>query len=262
MAYELTDFYAVITGASDGLGLAMSRALLEKGAAVALAARPGGKLDKAVAALQAEGLKAHALPMDVRNEHSVDEGVAWVKKNWGRIDLLVNNAGIGMGRVNPQFVDSSKPFYEIDPEGFRDMVETNFTGYFLVARGFVPMMVAGRKGRIVNVSTSLTTMVSKDHIPYGPSRAASEALSHAMSAQLKEYGITVNVLLPGGAADTGLIPAESREAFMKRVKLLSPDVMNEAILFLASPQAEGITGERIIGTEFHQWLQDKGIQIP
>ncbi|KPU45274.1 3-oxoacyl-[acyl-carrier-protein] reductase FabG [Oxobacter pfennigii] len=259
MNHKLTGFYAVITGASDGFGFEMSRTLLLNGATVAMASRPGEKLNVAAGRLQSEGLQAFALPMDVRSEQSVDEAVSWVKKNWGHIDLLVNNAGLGIGRVNP--TTNPKLFFEIDPDGFRDVVETNFTGYFLVARGFAPMMVARRKGRIVNVSTSHSTMVNKGQTPYGPSRAGAEALSNIMTAELSEYGITVNVLLPGGAADTGLIPEGLREEFRKRVNLLGPDVMNEAILFLASPLAEGMTGERIIAKDFHQWLQDKGIKI-
>jgi NAD(P)-dependent dehydrogenase (short-subunit alcohol dehydrogenase family) len=103
-----------------------------------------------------------------------------------------------MQRVNPRFITDPQPFFQVDPDGFRDVVDTNFTGYFLAARGFAPMMVEQKKGRIVNISTSYTTMTKKGFVPYGPSRAGSEALSNVMSADLKDYGITVNVLLPGG----------------------------------------------------------------
>lgn len=258
---KLTDYYALITGASDGLGLAMAGALLRNGAAVALAARPSEKLEKAVAGFRNEGLKAFALPMDVRSENSVDKAVQWIKEHWGRIDLLVNNAGLLMQRVNPRFISDPKPFFEVDPDGFRDVVDTNLTGYFLVARGFAPMMIAQGKGRIVNISTSLSTMTKKGFVPYGPSRAGSEALSNVMSADLKEYGIMVNVLLPGGPVDKGHPSQEAREIAQLPVPLLPPDIMNQPILFLASPLAEGMTGERIIASEFHDWLKEKGIRI-
>jgi gluconate 5-dehydrogenase len=260
MAYELIDVHAVITGASDGLGLAMARALLQNGATVALAARPSEKLNKAVSDLRDRGLKAFSLPMDVRSERSIDDAVKWVEEHWGRIDLLVNNAGLMMQKVNPRFITNPQPFFKVDPDGFRDMVDTNFTGYFLVARGFTPMMVEQKKGHIVNISTSYTTMTKKGFVPYGPSRAGSEALSNVMSADLNEYGITVNVLLPGGPVDKGGLSEETQEISQLPIALLSPDIMNEPILFLASPLAEGITGERIIACEFQEWLQTKGIQ--
>ena len=261
MIDTLSDFNALITGASDGLGLAMAGALLRNGATVALAARPSNKLDKAVDGLRRKGLGAFAVPMDVRSEHSIDKAVTWVKEHWGRIDMLVNNAGLLMQRVNPRFISDPKPFFEIEPDGFRDVVNTNFTGYFLVARGFAPMMIAQGKGCIVNISTSYSTMTKKGFAPYGPSRTGSEALSNIMSVDLKEYGITVNVLLPGGPVDKGHFSKEAGEISRLPIKLLPLDIMDEPILFLASPLAEGMTGERIIASEFHEWLKAKGIQM-
>ena len=249
----LDDLNVVITGASSGLGFTMARALLEKGATVALASRPGEKLDNAVDALVKKGLKAYALPMDVRSEESVRKAASWVRMKWKKIDLLVNNAAVMMHRIYPDFFKSPKPFYDISPDIFRDMVDTNFTGYFLVTREFVPMMIERGKGRIVNISTSLPTM--NMFAPYGPSRAGSEALSNIMTKELKKFGIMVNVLLPGGAVDTGGISLEGNES--KPFELLSPDIMEEPIIFLASPLADGITGERIIAKEFDEWLKEK-----
>ena len=257
MDITLNDLYVVITGASSGLGFAMAQALLEKGATVALASRSGERLDNAVNTFIQKGLKAYALPMDVRSEESIREAALWVKKEWKRIDLLVNNAALMMHRIYPDFLSSPKSFYEIHPDIFRDMVDTNFIGYFLVARGFVPMMIDQKKGRIVNISTSLPTM--NMFAPYGPSRAASEALSNIMTAELKEYGIMVNVLLPGGAVDTGGLSEESKHGMP--FTLLSPDIMADPIVFLASYLAEGIRGERIVAKEFGEWLEGKRIRL-
>ena len=232
-----------------------AQALLEKGATVALSARPGEKLDQAVNTLVRNGLDAYALPMDVRSEESISKAVSWVRENWERIDILVNNAALMMHRVYPDFLVSPKPFYEIDPNVFRDMVDTNLNGYFLVARGFVPMMIDRQKGRIVNISTSLSTM--NRFAPYGPSRAGSEALSNIMATELQKFGIMVNVLLPGGAVDTGGLSDNVKGALP--FKLLSPEVMAAPIVFLASSLADGITRERIIANEFEDWLQKKGI---
>jgi gluconate 5-dehydrogenase len=121
---RLAGFYAVITGVSSGLGFAMARALLQEGAKVAMASRPGDKLINAVKQFKKEGLDATALPMDVRSEQSVENAVEWVKREWGQMDLLVNNAGIGMRRVNPRFMSETQPFFQVSLEGFRDVIET------------------------------------------------------------------------------------------------------------------------------------------
>jgi NAD(P)-dependent dehydrogenase (short-subunit alcohol dehydrogenase family) len=117
----------------------MAEALLRAGAAVVLASRPGARLEEAVSRLKGEGYTAAiALPMDVRSEQSIEEAVSWVRKEWGRLDVLINNAGIGMQTVNPRFLAEPQPFYKVTPQGFRDLIDTNLTGYFLVARGFAP----------------------------------------------------------------------------------------------------------------------------
>ena len=240
------------------MGFEMAKALLSKGASVAIAARAGEKLEKAHAALSGEGVDVHALAMDVRSEESVGAAAAWVEKHWGRLDMLVNNAGIGMGAADINFALNPKPFYEIAPAAFYDIVETNFIGYFLAARAFVPIMVRQGGGRLVNVSTSIPTMTARGQIPYGPARAGAEAMVTIMANELKDAGVMVNVILPGGRTDTGLMPEPLREMF-KGSAMLKPDILNETILFLASPKADGMYGQRIIGKEFHQWLKEKGI---
>ena len=255
MNIVLDDTCAVITGASSGLGYAMAKALLEKGAKVALSARPGEKLDKAVTTLSRSGLDAYALPMDVRSEESVMKAVSWIEREWRRIDLLVNNAALMMHRIYPDFLTSPRPFYEILPDVFRDIMDTNLTGYFLVARGFVPMMIHQKKGRIVNISTSFSTM--NRFAPYGPSRAGSEALSNIMAAELEKFGITVNVLLPGGPVNTGGISKDLEHGLP--FTLMTPEIMADPIVFLASSLADGMTGERIMANEFEDWLKRKAI---
>jgi gluconate 5-dehydrogenase len=122
MDITLDDVYAVITGASSGLGYSMARALLNKGATVAMVSRPGKKLDNAVNDFARKGLKAYALPMDVRSEESVGDAVSWVKKEWKRIDLLVNNAALMMHRIYPDFLTSPKPSPTLWPLNSKNMV--------------------------------------------------------------------------------------------------------------------------------------------
>ena len=250
--------YAVITGASSGLGFSMAEALLQEGANVALASRPGSRLDDAVSSLKDRGLKAYKLPLDVRSESSVNEAVQWVEKEWGKIDVLVNNAGIGMRTVNPSFLTEPQPFFKVSAEGFRDLIDTNLTGYFLVSKGFSPLMMKQRKGKIINISMNYETMKRKGFVPYGPSRAGTESLSYIMSEDLREYGIMVNMLLPGGATITGMIPDEVKNEIQNNFKLLDPNVMAEPIVFLASQQSDGITGERIVAIDFKNWLEKRG----
>ena len=121
---------------------------------------------------------------------------AWTRL--GGIDMLVNNAGIGMRTVNPRFMTHPQGFWEVPAGGFRAVIETNLTGYFLVAREVTPRMLAAGGGRIVNISVSHSTMHRAGFVPYGPSRAGSEALSRIMAADLRDTGVTVNLLLPGG----------------------------------------------------------------
>ncbi len=251
-AVDLRGVYIAVTGASSGLGLAMAEGLLRAGATVAMAARSMERLEREVVRLRSEGGDAHAMPLDVRSDSSIEDAVSWVKKEWGKLDVLVNNAGIGMRTVNPQFMVEPKPFYAVTPDGFRDLIATNLTGYFLVARAFAPMMAERGKGKIINISMNHETMRRKGFIPYGPSRAGAESLSLIMAEDLRPYGVTVNMLLPGGATETGMIPDELKSQL--KSPLLSPQVMAEPIVFLASASSDGITGERIVATEFHEWL--------
>jgi len=249
---DLAGVKAVVTGATSGLGQAMADALLQAGATVAMAARPTSRLEEAVAARSTDGLAAEALPIDVRDPASVSAASRGLLDRWGRVDLVVNNAGIGMRTVNPRFFEEPRPFFEVPEDKFIDVVATNLTGYFLVARAFAPHFVSQRQGRLVNVSMNHETMRRRGFVPYGPSRAGAEALSLIMTEDLRPYGVAVNILLPGGATATGMIPEELPEA--ARSGLLPPEIMGPPVVFLASAEAEGLTGERIVAVDFDVWL--------
>ena len=243
---RLSGTRALVTGATTGLGRAMAQALADAGARVAVTSRDAARAREAAAAIG-----GHALPvaLDVRDEASVAAAVEAVHERLGGIDLLVNNAGIGMRTVNPRFLTEAQPFHAVTPAGFRDVVETKLVGTFLVARAVVPRMLASEAGgRVVNISMSESTMVRGGFVPYGPAGAGVEALSRVMAADLEGTNVTVNLLLPGGATDTGMIPddvpAEARAA------LLDPAVMGPPIVWLASPEAAGVHDRRIVATEF------------
>ena len=257
---DLRGFHAFITGGSSGFGYEMAKTLMSNGATVTIAARGGEKLENAYASLKNEGYDIHAHAMDVRDAVSVGAVADWYADNFDRLDMLVNNAGIGNRGISKGLPGSHTPFYEIETQAFYDIVETNFIGYFLVARAFVPLILRTGKGRVVNVSTSIRTMTALGQLPYGPARAGAEAMSAIMCEELRDMGVTVNILLPGGASNTGFVTEDMREHFEAR-GLLPASILNDPILFLASEKAEGLTGERIIGKEFSQWLEEKGIEI-
>jgi len=193
--------------------------------------------------------------MDVRDERSVADGVVQVVDDLGGLDVLVNNAGIGMRTVNPEFSTRPRGFWEVTPDGFRGVVDTNLTGYFLVARAVVPVFLDAGGGRIVDISVSKETMIRRGFTPYGPSRAGSEALSRIMAADLREHSVWVNVLLPGGATRSGMIPDGVPEDV--RAQILDPSVMAAPIRWLCSPAADGVTNERIVARDFHEWLRTR-----
>ena len=241
---------ALVTGGTSGLGLAMAEALAGAGLRVALAGRSGERAAEVAGRVP----NAFGVELDVRDEDSVARAVEAAWSRLDGIDLLVNNAGIGMRTVNPSFVTEPRGFWTVPPDGFRDLLATNLTGYFLVAREVTPRMLDAGHGRIVNISVSESTMIRTGFVPYGPSRAGTEALSRIMAADLRGTPVTVNVLLPGGATRTGMVPDE-QAAFLRN--LLEPEIMGPPIRWLASPEAAGVTDERITAAEFSQWLSDR-----
>lgn len=244
---QLTAARVLVTGATSGLGLAMARALTQAGADVAVTSRDAARAAETAREL---GERATGLELDVRDEASVHAGVDAARKRLGAIDMLVNNAGIGMRTVNPRFLSESQPFWAVPPAGFRDVVETKVTGSFLVASAVVPHMLEQGAGRIVNISMNAQTMVRRGFVPYGPAGAAVEALSRVMAADLADTPVTVNILLPGGATNTGMIPPGTPVDV--RDGLLHPAIMGPPIVWLASRAAEGVRDQRIVATEFHR----------
>jgi NAD(P)-dependent dehydrogenase (short-subunit alcohol dehydrogenase family) len=237
----------LVTGGTSGLGFAMSQALAEAGARVALTGRSPGRVRDAVDQI-ARRTPVTAIVMDVRDEQSVAAGVDYARSAFGDIDVLVNNAGIGMRTVNPDFMTSPQGFWQVSPDGFRDLFATNVVGYFLVAHAVVPHMLSAGRGKIINISVSETTMVRKGFTPYGPSRAATDALSHIMAADLAGTGIDVNLLLPGGATRSGMTP-DSAPADLQ-ASWLDPAIMGPPVCWLASPSSDGLTDQRIVAKDF------------
>jgi NAD(P)-dependent dehydrogenase (short-subunit alcohol dehydrogenase family) len=238
---------AIVTGGGRGLGRAMVLGLARAGATViATGARESAELD-AVAANE------RVVPMlaDVTRDEDCAHVVETAVARFGKFDILVNNAGRGMKYVADTLLTEPTRFWEVAPDTWRMVIDTNINGPFLMARHAVPSMLKGGWGRIINISMNEDTMRRRGFSPYGPSKAAVESQTVIWAQDLAETGITVNALLPGGATRTGMIPDSLPDAARKT--LLDPDVMVPPLLWLASSAADRFTGRRVIAT---QWQPD------
>lgn len=253
---SLRDRVVIVTGGGRGLGREMALALVGAGCRVVVTgAREAGELAKVeeeARALAGEGRLA-AVRADVRRWEDCEAVVARTLELFGGLHALVNNAGRGLLLISPTFTTEPARFWEAPVEGWREIVETNVVGPFLMARAAVPCMVERGFGRIVNISTSDRTMVRVGYSPYGPSKAALEASSVIWAQDLAGTGVTVNVLLPGGATDTKFLPdGPGRKG--ADGQLLRPELMRAPILWLCSDAADGHTGERYIAKDWDPGL--------
>lgn len=233
----------LITGGSRGLGREMALALAQAGAKLVITG--SGASDALDATREDLGADAIAVPADVTNPTEAADAVAKTVEAFGRLDVLINNAGLGMRLISETFNTQPTKFWQASPDAWGRIVDTNVNGPFLMARAAVPQMLAQGFGKIINISTSDQTMVRRGYAPYGPSKAFLEAASRVWAADLAGTGIDVNVLLPGGAADTDLLPP-SPDKKGADGNLLSPAIMRAPTLWLTSDASNGITGARYI----------------
>jgi NAD(P)-dependent dehydrogenase (short-subunit alcohol dehydrogenase family) len=241
---KLENKIAVITGGGRGIGRAIAEAFAREGAKVVVTAAR----QKAEIVEVASKINGVALLADVSKDDEVRRLVDSVILRFGRIDILVNNAARGMKFVNESFMTEPRPFWEADVGGWRLVIDTNITGVFLLTKAVVPHMLERGSGRIINISVSQETMRRKGFSPYGPSKAALESMSTIWAQELAGTGITLNVLLPGGATNTGMIPDSFPES--RRKDLIDPQVMGPPAIYLASDEARDTNGQRIIANEW------------
>jgi NAD(P)-dependent dehydrogenase (short-subunit alcohol dehydrogenase family) len=243
-----TQRVAIVTGAAGGIGRAMVRGLLAAGIRVAGVDRDREPLAVLAANANEESNADDLLtiPTDLTSDSAAEEITKATRDRFGRIDILVNNAGIGPGAIRPDSWQRPLKFWEITPDQWRRFVAVHTTAPLALANAVVPNMMRQGWGRIVNVTTSLGTMLNAGSPTYGPSKAALEALSAIMSKDLDGTGVTVNILVPGGITNTPMVSASGFD----RAKMIQPEVMVPPLLWLVSDAAGKVTGRRFLGVHW------------
>jgi NAD(P)-dependent dehydrogenase (short-subunit alcohol dehydrogenase family) len=247
-----TQRVAVVTGAAGGIGRAMVRGLLAADMRVAGVDRDRGPLEALAASAREQGKADDLLTIqtDLTNDSAAEEITKATRDRFGRIDILVNNAGIGPGAIRPDSWQRPLKFWEITADQWRRFVAVHTTAPLALTNAVVPEMMREGWGRIVNVTTSLGTMLNAGSPTYGPSKAALEALSAIMAKDLDGTGVTVNVLVPGGITNTPMVS----ESGFDRTKMIQPEVMVSPLLWLVSDAAANVTGRRFLGIHWNPAL--------
>jgi len=241
--FDLSGRVAIVTGGNGGIGLGMARGLAEAGAHVAVAARNRSKNARAVKELEALGVQAIAVEVDVANEASVAALMAATVERLGRLDILVNNAGINI-RKAPQ---------EYTREEWRLILETNLTSAFLCSKAAYPYLVSAGGGKIINVGSMLSLFGASFAAAYGASKGGIVQFTKALASAWAKDRIQVNAILPGWI-DTDLTAQARKDVpgLYERVLARTPagrwgvpeDLAGVAV-FLASPASEFVTGAAI-----------------
>jgi 3alpha(or 20beta)-hydroxysteroid dehydrogenase len=237
MSRRLDGYVALITGAASprGQGAAEARLFAAEGAAVVVTDVSDAEGEETASSI---GEQASFRHLDVTSEAGWTETVAWVIARHGRLDVLVNNAGIWFG----------KGLDETSLEDYRRVVEINQIGVFLGLRAALPTMKLAGSGSIVNTSSLAGLRGTNMPLAYAATKWAVRGMSRAAAAELAPHGIRVNAVFPG-YVDTGMIDS-GHEEIAQRVplgrRLASPDEIAEAVLFLASDAARYVSGAELV----------------
>lgn len=240
---------AIITGAGSGLGRSMTLALAQAGTRVGAVDIVPERLDE----LKRDVGNAEVLPIcaNLCEPERCLEVVENTVSAFGTVDALINSAGVSLSIIRPNFRREKVMFWEVPDDKWHEMFDINITAPFMLAKAVVPHMLTKGWGRIVNVTTSLDTMIRPSWTPYGPSKAALEAASSNWAGDLEGTGITVNVLIPGGPANTNFVPDVTDE---ERRKLVQPELMGPPIKWLLSTQSDKVTAKRFLATNWDDSL--------
>ena len=235
---EFADKTAVVTGAGSGIGRATAQALARAGARVVVADIDAGSGAATVAALQAQGLHAQYLHVDMTDPQSIDAFAAAVQAEHGAVDVLVNAAG--WGRTAP-FIEGSNEFWA-------KLVALNFVGPMQLARALLPAMIDRASGRIVNIASDAGRVGSLGETVYAGAKGGLIAFTKSLAREVARHHINVNCVCPG-PTDTPLmaaVPDKVKDALTKAIpfrRLGKPEEVADAVVFFASDRAAYVTGQ-------------------
>jgi len=228
---------ALVTGASQGIGKACALELASAGATVALAARNEGKLAEVVTEIEAAGGQAAAFALDIASEESIKKTAKEVLARFGKVEILVNNAGITRDGL----------MLRMKRADWDEILTTNLTGAFLLTQAVLSPMLKNRWGRIIQISSVVGRTGQAGQVNYAASKAGLIGMTRSMAREVASRGITVNAVAPGYIETpmTAVLNEEQRAAMMAQIPLGRPGTdrdVAQAVVFLASDAAAYITG--------------------
>ncbi|MBS1821954.1 MAG: 3-oxoacyl-[acyl-carrier-protein] reductase [Acidobacteria bacterium] len=231
---------ALVTGASQGIGRACALELARRGAHVALAARNLAKLDEVAAEIAAAGGTAKTFTLDVSNEESIKAGAKAVVVEFGKVEILVNNAGVTRDILSMRMKRAD----------WDDVLTTNLTGAFLLTQALMMQMVKNRWGRVINITSVVGETGQAGQANYAASKAGLIGLTKSLARELASRTITVNAVAPGyiETAMTAILTDEQKNAMTQHIPLgrVGTDMdIAHAVAFLASEEAGYITGHTL-----------------
>ncbi len=237
---------ALVTGAGSGIGRAIALKFAAEGASVALADRNLPAAEEAAAQIRDRKLSSWALLLDVLDEGQVRAGVEQVLRRFGRLDVLVNCAG----------VRRTVPFLELTGEEWDRQLGTNLRGAFLVSQAAARHMVGRGSGRIINIASDSGVAAFPGEAAYGSSKAGLIALTRAVALELGPFGIRCNAVCPGAIRTPMLLGEEPPGSELERQlaartplgRIGEPEEIARVALFLAGPLSEFVTGEHLLAT--------------
>lgn len=232
---KLGDKVALITGAGRGIGKAIALAYARQGARLALCARTASELQQTVDEIRALGGEAEGWSCDVALEEPVEEFVAGAHEKFGRIDVLVNNAGV---------MTRPAPLTELEVKKWDYTIAVNLRGPFLVTRAVLPVMARRKAGSIINVSSTMGRGAYADFIAYATSKWGLEGFTQTLAAEARSSNVRVNSVEPGYVA-TRLTGYHGSK----------PESVTDVFVYLASDEARGITGRMLGSSDWRSQLK-------